>query len=58
MKIMSILAFVTDWGMRKLITILTLCALSLGAGAQNLTIRHLSGTHTMIRWASPICSIL
>ena len=46
---MSILAFVTDMSMRKLITILTLCALSLCAGAQNLTIRHLSETHTMVR---------
>ena len=35
--------------MRKLITILALCALTLGAGAQNLIIRHLSDTHTMIR---------
>ena len=35
--------------MRKLITILALCAFTLGAGAQNLAIRHLSDTHTMIR---------
>jgi len=35
--------------MRKLITILLFCACSLGAGAQNLAIRHLSDTHTMIR---------
>ena len=46
---MTILATITDMSMRKLITILILCALSMGTGAQNLTIRHLSDSHTMIQ---------
>ena len=46
---MTILATITDMSMRKLITIMILCALSMGTGAQNLTIRHLSDSHTMIQ---------